>query len=199
MIAVFFTQQSGAQDIVSAASALPIEDGTVRNTDNSVLQDTIDLAQDSVIENPNEIVTDTTLSNEQVSGEKEYMDYNLTKEYTIADITVSGNVKYDQQTLVMLSGLAVGQKITIPGDRISNAMELFWKQGNFGNVEITAAKISGDHIYLNIYLEESPKLSTFEIQGIKRMDASNLKDEIDIKEGSVVTPNSIRLIKNKSE
>ena len=55
------------------------------------------------------------------------IDYSKPKEYVIGDITVSG-VKYlNQTTLINLSGLQVGQKITIPGDEITKSLNKLWK------------------------------------------------------------------------
>jgi outer membrane protein insertion porin family len=86
----------------------------------------------------------------QISLHSEKMDYASPKEYFIGGITVSG-VKYlDNNVLIMLSGLNVGDKIKIPGDDISNAIKKLWKQGMFEDIEISYTKIQGDKIFLNI-------------------------------------------------
>ena len=54
---------------------------------------------------------------------QKYVDYNNPKEYYIADISVSGIEFLSKDALIMLSGLNIGQKITIPGDEISNAID----------------------------------------------------------------------------
>ena len=55
-------------------------------------------------------------------GEGHFTDYNSPKEYYIGGMTVSG-VKYlDGNVLIMLSGLTVGDKIKVPGDKISQAI-----------------------------------------------------------------------------
>ncbi len=43
------------------------------------------------------------------------MDYENPKEYVIADVTVSGIEFIQKEVLVSLSGLKVGNTITLPG------------------------------------------------------------------------------------
>ena len=51
------------------------------------------------------------------------------KEYTIAGITVTGAKAFDQNLVISISGLAVGDKIMIPGtDAFSKAIAKLWKQ-----------------------------------------------------------------------
>ena len=50
------------------------------------------------------------------------------KEYTIAEIKVTGTSNYNEQTVIAFTGLREGDKIYIPGDRMSNVIKkLFLK------------------------------------------------------------------------
>jgi len=91
----------------------------------------------------------------------------------------------------MLSGLTVGNSITIPGDEIKKAIEKLWEQGLFENIKITATKIQGDVIFLNIDLRERPRLSKFSFKGVKKGEVDKLRDEIKLTRGDVVTENVI--------
>ena len=125
------------------------------------------------------------------------IDYAKPKKYEIGGITVSG-VKYlDNNALVMLSGLSVGDIIQIPGDAITRAIQNLWKQGLFENVKITATRIQNDLIFLNIDLAERPRMSTFSFAGIKKSEADNIRDEIKLASGDVVTDNMLIRTKNK--
>ncbi|MDL2227932.1 outer membrane protein assembly factor BamA [Bacteroidales bacterium OttesenSCG-928-K03] len=123
------------------------------------------------------------------SGELDNINYNRPKEYTIGGISISGVQYLDQNVLRMISGLRVGDKITVPGEEISNAIKNLWKQGLFSDVSITATSIVDDQIFLNIYLEEKPRLSKFAFKGISKSDADNLRDEMKIVRGDVVNDN----------
>ena len=81
------------------------------------------------------------------------------KKYEIGGITVSGVKNYEDYVLIGLSGLSVGQTINVPGDEITEAIKRYWKHGLFSNVSITATKIEGNKIYLNIELAQRPRIS----------------------------------------
>ena len=67
------------------------------------------------------------------------IEYTLQrKTYEIAGITVSGAESYEDFVLIGFSGLAVGDKIEVPGDQITKSIRRFWKQGLFSDVKIEA-------------------------------------------------------------
>ena len=124
-------------------------------------------------------------------GEDLEIDYANPKSYEIAGITVFG-VKYlDNNALILLSGLSIGDRIEIPGKEITKAIQNLWKQGLFENVIIKATDVRGDMIFLNIILKERPRMSTFSFTGVKKSEADNLRDEIKLASGDVVTDNLI--------
>ncbi|HJX70748.1 MAG TPA: outer membrane protein assembly factor BamA [Bacteroidales bacterium] len=125
----------------------------------------------------------------------QYVDYSKQKEYIIADIKITG-VKYLQpQVLVSLSGLRVGDKITIPGDDITKAIEKYWKHGLFSDVKILIDKIEDDQVYLQFYLLERPRLSSVRFHGIRNSETTDLNEKIELKAGSQVTDNVINNVK----
>lgn len=127
----------------------------------------------------------------QVQLFEQKVDYTAPKEYYIAGITISG-VKYlDNNVLIMISGLSVGDKISIPGDEIAKAIKKLWKQGLFENIEISYTKIQGDKIFLNIDLKEQPKLQKFSFKNIRKSEADDLRDELGIVRGDAVNENVI--------
>lgn len=124
-------------------------------------------------------------------------DYGSPQKYEIGGITVSG-VKYlDNNVLILLSGLSVGDMIEIPGDAISNAIRNLWDQGLFENVIISATKIDGNIIFLNFELLERPRLSVFSFDGVKKTEADNIRDEIKLTSGDVVTENLLIRTRNR--
>lgn len=131
------------------------------------------------------------------NGSNIKIDYSKPKEYEIGGITVSG-VKYlNQTTLVNLSGLQVGQKIEVPGDAITKALNKLWKHGLFGDVQITVTNITDDKIYLNLYLKERPRLSRVEFSGISKLQADDLKDEVKLVRGIQITDDMISSARKK--
>ncbi len=123
------------------------------------------------------------------NGNLEEIDYNNPKKFEIGGITVTG-VKYlDNNVLIMLSGLTVGDMISVPGEEITKAIHNLWDQGLFENVKILATRTEGNIIFLNIDLQERPRMSSFSFDGIKKSEADNIRDKIKLTSGDVVTDN----------
>ena len=83
------------------------------------------------------------------------------KKYEIAEIKVEGVDNYEDYVLIGLSGLSVGQTITVPGDEITSAIKRYWRHGLFSDVRIEAEKIVGDKIYLRIILAQRPRIAEY--------------------------------------
>ena len=132
-----------------------------------------------------------------LSGDLSEIDYANPKDFEIGGITISGAQFLDNSALISLTGIAVGDKIKVPGEKITKAIENLWKQGLFEDVKISATKVQGNLIFLDIYLLEKPRLSKFSFLGVKKSEADKLRDEIKITRGDIVTDNVIVTIKNK--
>lgn len=127
----------------------------------------------------------------------EDLDYARPKTYEIGGIRVEGIEFLDESALVMISGLTVGDEISIPGDDISGALKKLWQQGLFENIAITAEKIENDRIFLVIHLQERARLTGFSINGVKKGDVDNIREKIQLVSGDVVTENLIIRTKQK--
>lgn len=125
------------------------------------------------------------------------VSYLHPKEYQIADITVSGVNFLDNSALIHLSGLKVGQRVTIPGDAISDAVDKLWRQGLFENIQISATQIEGNRIYLDLYMEERPRVTGIVYEGSTTAITNKIKEEISIKDGDVVTDYKIAQLEKK--
>lgn len=120
------------------------------------------------------------------------IEYTLQRRtYEIAGITVSGAESYEDFVLIGFSGLAVGDKIEIPGEEITKAIRRFWKQGLFSDVKITATKTEGDKIWLNIALKQRPRISDLVYNGLKKSEREDIEVKVGLSKGSQMTPNSI--------
>ncbi|MBC7922255.1 MAG: outer membrane protein assembly factor BamA, partial [Ferruginibacter sp.] len=121
------------------------------------------------------------------------LDYSNPKEYIIGDITVSGAKFLDANPLISLSGLKKGDKIRIPGEDISGAIKRLWDQGLLGGVEISATKVEGETVFLDINVKERPRLSRFVFDGLRKGEVDALNEKIKLIRGRVVTD---ALVKN---
>lgn len=133
-----------------------------------------------------------------VGGEQSYeFDYLTPKTYEIGGITFEGAENFDTRVVQLVAGLQVGDKLKIPGDKLSVAIENLWKQGMFDDVQIRVTRIQGNLAFLQIVLKERPRMLKFSFSGVKKGEDKKLREEINIKTGDVVTENMLRTSANK--
>ena len=109
----------------------------------------------------------------------------------IGGIAVKGVEGYEDYVLIGLSGLSVGQMITVPGSEITDAVKRYWRHGLFSRVSITADSIVGSKIYLCINLATRPRVSRINYHGIKKSEREDMESKLGIMKGSQITPNMI--------
>ncbi|MFO7575770.1 MAG: outer membrane protein assembly factor BamA [Bacteroidales bacterium] len=126
----------------------------------------------------------------------EIADYRNRDDFNIAGITISGIRYLDPNALIGISGLRIGQRVDIPGDEITSAVKKLWAQGLFSDVRISVSRTEGDNVYLDIYLQERPRLSTIRFTGIKNSESQDLLEKIAIPNGSQVTLHLLNNAKN---
>lgn len=115
------------------------------------------------------------------------IDFSNPKEYEIGVIKVTGADHLDVNVIRLLSGLSEGEKLQVPGDKFSTAIENLWKQGLFEDIQIKASSIVGNVINLNIVVQERPRLAKFALRGITKSEADDLREKIKLMRGKVVT------------
>ncbi len=127
----------------------------------------------------------------------EMLDWSKPKEYTIAGIEVECSEYTDKNIIRLLSGISVGDKVQIPGDKISEAIKNLWKQSLFEDVKIYLVKTIGNDAFLKIAVVEKPRLSKFSFRGkVKKNDADEIRGKIRLIREKVVTDYTLGYIKN---
>lgn len=115
------------------------------------------------------------------------VNYKDPKKFRIAAIEISGTQFLDKNIIRSLTGIKVGDLISIPGDDITKCIKNLWKQGLFGNVRIYADKFDGENVYLSIDVQERPRLNEITLKGLKKSDADDLKKKLDMLKGKPLT------------
>lgn len=119
--------------------------------------------------------------------EDKYVSYLYPEDYTIAGITVSGVKFLEPNALIGISGLRIGQKVSIPGEQITAAVKKLWDQGLFSDVRISIVNQDDENVWLDIYLQERPRLSTLKFEGIRKSEETDLIEKLSLPSGSQVT------------
>ena len=110
---------------------------------------------------------------------------------TIGGINVSGVDGYEDYMLTGISGLSVGEEITVPGNDITDAVKRYWKHGLFSDVTISADSIIGNKIWLHISLKTRPRVSTINYVGLKKSERDDMDAKLGLLRGAQITPNMI--------
>jgi outer membrane protein insertion porin family len=116
------------------------------------------------------------------------VDYMTVDNYIIGGVTVTGIRFLDTNALIGISGLRVGQEVAIPGDAVTTAVQKLWLQGLFSDVRISISKVLSDTVYLDINLQERPRISSIKLNGLKTSETTDLNKKINLPIGSQVTP-----------
>ena len=107
----------------------------------------------------------------------------------IGGIAVDGIEGYDDFVLTSLSGLSVGQRISVPGVEITEAVSRYWKHGLFSKVSISADSLVGNKIYLHFSLGVRPRVSTINYIGVKKSEREDLEQKLGMMKGMPLHPN----------
>ncbi len=121
---------------------------------------------------------------------------DLSSQYMIGGINFSGNSTLENNTILSLINLQVGDNIFIPGEEIPNAIKTLWKQKLFSDIQIFQTKKEGNIIFLEIHLEQLPKLEKFQFKGLKKSEIDKIRDELSLVRGMSVNQQIKQKIKN---
>lgn len=127
----------------------------------------------------------------QTENPPQVMEYSEPRDYEIGGIKVSGAQYSDDNAIIGVSGLRVGDKVRIPGPEIPKAIKALWKLRLFTNVQILKEKTIGDVIFLEIALTERPRLARHTYKGVKKSTQDDLNEQVNkfLLKGGIVTEN----------
>ncbi|BAX79470.1 outer membrane protein assembly factor BamA [Labilibaculum antarcticum] len=113
--------------------------------------------------------------------------YSAPKSYELGGVTITGVKHLENNVLVQISGLRVGSTIEVPGEKVTQAIDKLYKQGLFSDIQISATKVMDKKIYLNIQLQERPRLSLVNYNGTSKSETTKLKERLKLMKGTQVT------------
>jgi outer membrane protein insertion porin family len=116
-------------------------------------------------------------------------DYSNPQEYEIGAITVDGAFFAEENAIIGVTGLSVGDKIRIPGPDIPRAIKNLWRLRLFTDVAIEQEKVIGDVIFLRLRVEERPRFLRHSYLGVKQGKHEDLNEIVNgfIVRGGIVT------------
>ena len=112
------------------------------------------------------------------------------KTYKVASVKVVGNKFFDENLLISIANINVGDEIKIPSsDVFSKAITKLWSQNYFSNVQIYLTNLEGKNISVEIQETERPRLSKFYFRDIRKGESDDLSGKTGLVPNRVVTEN----------
>jgi len=99
------------------------------------------------------------------------ISYEIGKDYVLGGISVTGLQKFTEETVIIFTGLRVGQVIKLPGDKLTSAIKKLYESKQFSNVDVYLARVDGETVYLQFDVVELPQLNQVTINGVKKSKA----------------------------
>jgi len=121
------------------------------------------------------------------------IDYLKPQSYQLSAIEIIGTQSIEPEVLQALIDLQPGDQITIPGEAITAAMEKIWRQKIIKDIAVYVKPTGPKHVALQFYVEESPRLANYTLDGVTKKELRQLKDKLKISKGKVINQ---KLLKN---
>lgn len=118
--------------------------------------------------------------------------------YTINSIKVTGAESFNEQTIIAFTGLKKGDRIYIPGEKLSQVTKKLWDQNLFSDIAFYVTNIEEDRVDLELSIVELPKLHEVVIEGkkIRKGKRKEIIKDNDLKPGVKITNNLINTTRN---
>ena len=105
------------------------------------------------------------------------------KKYKINAIQVVGNQYFDENLLLSISAINVGDEVTIPGtDHFAKVIKKLMNQNYFKDVSVYITNLDSNKIDIEINVIERPRLARYVFYGVKTSE----KEELSAKTGLIV-------------
>jgi outer membrane protein insertion porin family len=125
----------------------------------------------------------------------EWEKAQIPKEYTIADVKISGVKHLDTSIISSITNILPGDKFVHPGaDIFAKAIANLWRQKFFSNVQIYVTRVEGDKVWVEVNVQERPRLGNFKFVGISKTDAEELTTRASLAKQTIITENTRRSI-----
>ncbi len=119
--------------------------------------------------------------------------------YEIGDITVTGTTTYNENTVIAFTGLRVGEKLYLPGEKISNVIKKLWGLELFSDINLYVTNLQNNKVSLQLDIKEVPELNEVKFRGIKKKKGTTFVKDNGLNKGAKVTENLITTTKNYIE
>ena len=119
--------------------------------------------------------------------------------YVVDSIKVTGLKSFNAQTVISYSGLRKGQKISVPGEQVSEIINKLWGLELFSDINFYVTKVDGENIDLEIEIEELPTLTEVKVNGLKKGKIETIIKDTELTAGKKLSESFLTNTKNYIE
>ncbi len=128
----------------------------------------------------------------------EWKNSKIAKEYTIADVAITGIKHLDTSIVYSITNLQPGDKFIHPGaDIFAKAIAALWRQKFFSGVQVFVTRIEDNKVWVEVSVVERPRLGNFKFVGIKKSDQEEILTKVNLAKQTIITENTRREIVEK--
>lgn len=128
----------------------------------------------------------------------EWKNARITKEYTIADVKITGVKHLDTSIVYSITNLQPGDKFTHPGEDIfAKSIAALWRQRFFSAVNVYVTRVEEDKVWIEVNVVERPRLGNFKFFGIKKTEEEEILTKVNLAKQTIITENTRRDIIEK--
>lgn len=97
-----------------------------------------------------------------------WQNSKIPKEYTIADVKITGIKFLDTSIVYSIANLQPGDKFNYPGtDVFAKSIAALWRQKFFSGVQVYVTRVQDDRVWIEIAVVERPRLGSYKFIGVK--------------------------------
>ena len=119
------------------------------------------------------------------------------RSYKILGIAVEGSKSADASTIIVNSGLKVGDEIQIPGDQTLNAIRQIWSLNIFSDIQIQIEKEVSEGVFLLIKVQEYPRIERTVFEGNDELSDKDIEQKIPFIRGQILKPQDVANLKQR--
>jgi len=119
------------------------------------------------------------------------------RSYKILGIAVEGSISADAATIIVNSGLKVGDEIQIPGDQTLNAIRQIWSLNIFSDIQIQIEKEVSEGVFLLIKVQEYPRIERTVFEGNDELSEKDIEQKIPFIRGQILKPQDVANLKQR--
>jgi outer membrane protein insertion porin family len=128
----------------------------------------------------------------------EWENARIPKEYTIAEVRITGIHHLDTAIISSIANLQPGDKFMHPGEDIfAKSIANLWRQRFFANVQVYVTKVEDNKVWVELNVVERPRLGNFKFVGIKKSEEEDVQAKVNLAKQTIITENTRRDIIEK--